>query len=187
MKKLFISCPMKGRTDENIKKTMEKMHKIAEITFGEELEVINSFIVAEAPERKNPPVWYLGRSILLMSEADYFVGIGYGSDFYHGCGIESRVAQMYGIKSMRVDMEALMPDAVEIEQRWWNRDERTPFEAEIIEKLKELCEGETPAELPPGEIVCDEIEEENNPSVSEADSSLCTKEPGVEVENEEVD
>ena len=46
---------------------------------------------------------------------------------------------------------------------------------------------ETPAELPPGEIVCDEVEEENTPSVSEADSSLCTKEPLVEVENEEVD
>lgn len=24
MKKLFISCPMKGRTEENIKKSMEK-------------------------------------------------------------------------------------------------------------------------------------------------------------------
>ena len=116
MKKLFISCPMKGRTDENIKKSMEKMHKIAEITFGEELEVIDSFIEENAPEGCNVPVWYLGKALQLMSEADYFVGIGYASDFYHGCEIESRVAQLYGIKSMRVDMEALMPDAVEVAQ-----------------------------------------------------------------------
>ena len=143
MKKLFISCPMKGRTEENIKKSMEQMHKIAEITFGEKLEVINSYYDGEAPNRTNLAVWYLGRSIMLMSEADYFVGIGYGSDFYHGCEIESRVAQLYGIKSMRVDMDTLMPDAVEIVQRWWNRDERTPSEDEFIEKLKELCEGET--------------------------------------------
>lgn len=33
MKKLFISCPMKGRTEENIRKTMDKMHKIAEAMF----------------------------------------------------------------------------------------------------------------------------------------------------------
>lgn len=31
MKKLFISVPMKGRTEENIRKSIEKMHKIAEI------------------------------------------------------------------------------------------------------------------------------------------------------------
>lgn len=40
MKKLFISCPMKGRTEENIRKSMEKMHKIAEAVFEQELEVI---------------------------------------------------------------------------------------------------------------------------------------------------
>lgn len=30
MKKLFISCPMTGREEENIEKSIEKMHKIAE-------------------------------------------------------------------------------------------------------------------------------------------------------------
>lgn len=43
MKKLFISCPMKGRTEENIKKSMDKMHKLAEIMFEQELEVIPQF------------------------------------------------------------------------------------------------------------------------------------------------
>ena len=40
MKKLFISCPMKGRTEENIRKSMEKMHKIAEEIFEQELQEI---------------------------------------------------------------------------------------------------------------------------------------------------
>ena len=37
MKKLFISCPMKGRTNENIEISIEKMHKMAEIIFDQPL------------------------------------------------------------------------------------------------------------------------------------------------------
>lgn len=44
MKKLFISCPMKGRTEENISKSMDQMHKIAEIIFDQELEAIPTYI-----------------------------------------------------------------------------------------------------------------------------------------------
>ena len=40
MKKLFISVPMRNRTEYDIKASMEQMHKIAEAVFGEELEVI---------------------------------------------------------------------------------------------------------------------------------------------------
>lgn len=39
MEKLFISCPMRARTAEQIHATMDQMHKIAEAIFGEELEV----------------------------------------------------------------------------------------------------------------------------------------------------
>ena len=37
MEKLFISCPMRARTAEQIHATMDQMHKIAEAIFGEEL------------------------------------------------------------------------------------------------------------------------------------------------------
>lgn len=43
MEKLFISCPMRGRTEEQIRKSMERMHKIAEAIFDEELEVIPTY------------------------------------------------------------------------------------------------------------------------------------------------
>ena len=44
MKKLFVSVPMKGRTEEEIKASIQKMKKIAEIYEGEELELIDSYI-----------------------------------------------------------------------------------------------------------------------------------------------
>ena len=109
MKKLFISCPMKGRTDEAIKESMEKMHKIAEIIFGEELEVIDSFIPGSAPDAANRPVWYLGKSIQKMSEADFYIGIHPDMNF-RGCEIENIVAISYGIKTTLATLKDIVPE-----------------------------------------------------------------------------
>ena len=111
MKKLFISCPMKGRTEENIRKSMEQMHKIAEIVFDQPLEVIPTYIEHRPPENSNQAVWYLGKAIQLMSEADFFIGIDY-NDFFNGCMIESDVARHYCIRSTFVKTYEMMPDAV---------------------------------------------------------------------------
>lgn len=108
MKKLFISCPMKGRTEEAIKDSMARMHKIAELTFGEELEPIDSYISGDAPEDNKKAMWYLGESIQMMAEADYFVGI---SEFgYDGCEMERFVAHKYDIPSLLLSIHHLMPD-----------------------------------------------------------------------------
>lgn len=124
MKKLFISCPMKGRTEENIRKSMEKMHKMAEIIFDQKLEVIPTYIDHNPPENTNAAVWYLGESIKKLSEADYFIGIEY-SEFFKGCEIENKVAMSYGIRSTYVNMRDLMPDAVEVERAYWDNCEKT--------------------------------------------------------------
>lgn len=108
MKKLFISCPMKDRTEEAIKDSMNRMHKIAELTFGEELEVIDSYIPGNAPTDKNKAMWYLGNSIQMMADADYFIGV---SEFGHtGCDIEMLVASRYGMPMAGVSTRHLMPD-----------------------------------------------------------------------------
>lgn len=120
MKKLFISCPMKGRTEENIKKSMEQMHKIAEIYFDQKLEVIPTYIEDNPPKNSNQGIWYLGKSIQLLSEADYFIGIDYSNDFFKGCVIEREVANNYGIRSITVKMFELMPDAAEIQDEYYN-------------------------------------------------------------------
>lgn len=54
MEKLFISCPMRARTAEQIHATMDQMHKIAEAIFGEELEVIPTYF--EGPLLKMPMI-----------------------------------------------------------------------------------------------------------------------------------
>lgn len=88
MKKLFISCPMRGRTEYAIKASMEQMHRIAEAVFGEKLEVIPTYFEGDPPENSNQALWYLGESIKKMSEANYFIGIYDEDKSYRGCIIE---------------------------------------------------------------------------------------------------
>lgn len=109
MKKLFISCPMRGRTDEQIHKSMEKMHRIAEAVFGEELEVIPTFIPVSTGEQK--AVSLLGESIKLMSLADYYIGISW-KDAPRGCFCENTVASKYGIDTYLVGLRIAAPDMV---------------------------------------------------------------------------
>lgn len=98
MKKLFISQPMRGLKDEEILKTREEIRTRAERIIGEEVELINSFIEEYPGEiNKSIPVWYLGKSIQFLSQADiaYF-----GGDWRNarGCKIEYEIADKYGIK-----------------------------------------------------------------------------------------
>lgn len=115
MKKLFISVPMKGRTDEAIRNSMEKMHKIAELTFGEELEVLETCIPPEVPDGANPAIWGLGRSIQKLAEADYFIGIEY-TEYFTGCRSELSIARDYRIPCTHVNPYEceFLRDAVEI-------------------------------------------------------------------------
>ena len=98
MKKLFISQPMRGLTDEEILKTREEIRARAEHAIGEPVELIDSFIKDYPGEtNKSIPVWYLGKSIQLLSQADiaYFGGNWRNA---RGCKIEHEVARTYGIK-----------------------------------------------------------------------------------------
>ena len=117
MKKLFISVPMKGRTEENIKNSMARMHKIAELVFDQDLEVIQTYIPQNAPDCTNRRIWYLGESIKMMADADYFIGIEY-SPAFKGCAIESDIALAYEIPTTYVRIGEMMPDAAEIEDAY---------------------------------------------------------------------
>jgi hypothetical protein len=116
MKKLFISCPMKGRTEENIRASMQKMHKIAEATLGEELEVIPSYIEHRPPENSKEAIWYLGESIKKLSEADIFICVDNNYE-WSGCYVEQRVAHEYGIPAIEAELRYVAPDALEILER----------------------------------------------------------------------
>lgn len=118
MKKLFISVPMKGRTEENIRKSIEKMHKIAEIVFDEELEVIPSYTEDKPSKDCKEAIWYLGKSIEKLAEADFFIGIKW-QEFFKGCNMEREIAYSYGIKSFEIDY-TMFSDAVEIERKYYD-------------------------------------------------------------------
>lgn len=101
MKKLFVSMPMKGRTEEEIKASIQSMKKIAEIYEGEELELIDSYIEDNPPKDSKEAVWYLGESLKKLAQADVFMGICESYD-WSGCHIERQVAERYGIKAYMI-------------------------------------------------------------------------------------
>ena len=119
MKKLFISCPMRYRSEEAIKATMEKMHKIAEAVFDEELEVLPTYFEGDPPDDVNRRLWYLGESIKKMSEADYFIGIYDADKAYDGCIIENHAAKLYGVPQYLVNIEYIAPDVMEERYSLW--------------------------------------------------------------------
>ena len=94
MKKLFISQPMKGKTDEEILAERRKAIRSAERQLGEAREVIDSFFQSAPADAK--PLWFLGKSLELLAGADiaYFAK---GWQEARGCKIENICAIEYGI------------------------------------------------------------------------------------------
>lgn len=102
MKKLFVSVPMKGRTETEIKASIEKMKRIAEAYEGEELELIDSYVAGNPPKDNNQAIWYLSKSLEKLAD----VCICIDDDWeWNGCYIERETAGRYGIKLYRVNAE----------------------------------------------------------------------------------
>lgn len=96
MTKLFISQPMKGFTDEEIKGNRRDCGAWLARVFGV-AEVIDTFFLDEPPKDcKNPALWYLGESLKALSKADVLVQWGDCANA-RGCMIEKLAAQSYGI------------------------------------------------------------------------------------------
>lgn len=94
MKKLFISQPMKGKADEEIKAERKLAIEKAQEVVGEEVEVIDSFF-ENAPHDARP-LWLLGKYLELMAAADV-VYFAKGWENARGCKIEHECAIQYGI------------------------------------------------------------------------------------------
>ena len=93
MKKLFISQPMRGKTDEEILAERADAVQAARDALGEEVEVIDSFF---GTSDMSHALEYLGESLKLLSKADiaYFAP---GWRDARGCKIEHACADAYGI------------------------------------------------------------------------------------------
>ena len=95
MPKIFISQPMNGKTNEEIED--ERNYIIGRLRENECVEIIDSFFKDKPYEAS--PLWYLGESIKLMSEADV-VFFCNGWQTARGCQIEHDCALEYGIDTM---------------------------------------------------------------------------------------
>jgi len=97
MKKLFISQPMNGKTDDEILAERSNAIQAAKDSVNDEIEVIDSFF-QDAPADATP-LWYLGESLKLLATADvaYFAP---GWDKARGCKIENTCAKEYGIRTI---------------------------------------------------------------------------------------
>lgn len=97
MKRLFISQPMKDKTDEEILAAREQAIQSAKEKLGEDVEVIDSFFQNAPADAR--PLWFLGKSLELLSTADiaYFAE---GWEEARGCVIEHDCCIRYGIDTI---------------------------------------------------------------------------------------
>jgi len=98
--KVFISLPMNGLSDDEIKINIEKAKNelIKKYEGQYELYFINSYISTDLQYFvKHPGAFYLGKSIEMMADADlvYFCK---GWDHARGCKLEHDIAYAYNIK-----------------------------------------------------------------------------------------
>lgn len=95
MLKVFISQPMRDKTDEQIKQERNRAISIIKNKFDDDVEILDSFF-EDAPHNA-APLWFLGKSILVLSKADIAYFVGQWRE-YRGCKAENYLAKEYGIR-----------------------------------------------------------------------------------------
>jgi hypothetical protein len=98
MKKVFISQPMNGLTDLQIDKDRARViDGLYDIGYSpDEITIIDTFIKDNAPDNVNSGLWYLGKSLEMLADADIAV-FAKGWKNAKGCRIEFKCAKDYGL------------------------------------------------------------------------------------------
>ena len=90
--------PMKSKSTEQVRAEMNKVFEHIKTKLPE-AELIDSIIDGADKEialkGDNIGLWYLGKSILLLSEADIVFFVNNWKEF-RGCSVERKVADEYG-------------------------------------------------------------------------------------------
>ena len=104
MKKVFISQPMNGLSDLQIEKdrtrVIECLHNLGYTP--NKITIIDTYIEENAPDNVNSGLWYLGKSLELLADADIAV-FAKGWRNARGCLIEFECATEYGISCIYED------------------------------------------------------------------------------------
>ena len=120
--KLFISCPMAGRAEEDIRKSLEMMLRIAEAYTGETLQIVNPYKLRQCKNTADR-IRCWSDSIKLIAEADYFIGPDklYRVRGCNICSMEYRAAREYGMRMFTVSFDEIAPDlntAISTRSKW---------------------------------------------------------------------
>lgn len=91
MKKIMISQPMRGKTNELIK---EERKVLVQEFEDKGYEVLNT-VFDEAPKNVDEAIWFLSKSIEYLAQADIIFFMK-GWEKARGCKIEHEVAVEYG-------------------------------------------------------------------------------------------
>lgn len=95
MKKLFISQPMRGKTDTEILRERKKLIVDATVALREdEIQVLDTVFTDFADDTS--PLVYLGRSLEVLARADAAI-FAPGWETARGCRIEHDAAEAYGV------------------------------------------------------------------------------------------
>ncbi len=118
MIKVFISQPMKGKSDEEIKLTRSIIERIVQKKLNNEADIIDSYFEDYpcAKGHKNIALKYLAKSIDKLADADvlfYLTGAGWS----RGCEIEERCADYYDILSHALTMKDIKENATKEERK----------------------------------------------------------------------
>ena len=95
--KVFISQPMKGKTESEIKAQRAEIESYARHKYGQDIEIIDSYFEDYNPTNGCIPLKYLAKSIELLADADVAIS---SRDYKHGrgCFIEYCCAFDYDIR-----------------------------------------------------------------------------------------
>ena len=97
MVKAFLIQPMNGRSEKEILDEREIMRMIFEV---KGITLIDSYITGE-PKSNNIGLWYLGKSIEMMADADV-VCLLPGWDKNRGCKLEYECAKNYEMTILEI-------------------------------------------------------------------------------------
>lgn len=90
--KIFISQPMRGKTDAEILAERERAIKAAKAKWGDDVEVLESFFQDAPAEAK--PLWFWDESLKVMADADAVI-VCKGWSEAIGCKVEITTADAY--------------------------------------------------------------------------------------------
>lgn len=119
MKKLFINCPIEHRKQEDIDESIRKIHAIAEIEFGEKLEVIPLPSKTYKDDYRGR-MEHLADLIKAAIPADYFVTAYYNRGLWlvnneFSCALRS-MASRNPDSIIWMDTKRIMPDVDDIQK-----------------------------------------------------------------------